>query len=206
MALETPIRKLPTVGGLVNPRVSSVRLPGTPTAETVYGTNRPGGTPAAPRAPAAPTFKWAPGQLDAQGENEMAAARYSLQNATGMTQPGQKVGDGAYDIALQRALHQTAAQRIMAQQQATQGERRVDSNAAARGIYNSGIRLGNRGEINAALTQQMAQYAGNDTNAQQDYERQMAAAVASFLQAKRVSETNASTRAWNAWLARYGGN
>lgn len=160
-----------------------------------------------PDAPAAPqTFKWTPGQLDAQGENEMADARQALQSATGMTAPGQKVGQGVYDVNLQRALHQTAAQRVMAQQAANQGEQRADSNAAARGIYRSGIRLANRGEVNAQLMRQMADYGAADANANQDYERFMGEAISRFIRSKNVTETNASTRAWNAWLARYGGN
>lgn len=93
-----------------------------------------------------PQQKWTPGGLDEQGEREDAELRQS------------------YEIDRPALLRQFADQRAdlnaqlpQIQQARDTGYRAADSNAAARGMFNSGIRTQNRTEIGTEADRQTKQ-------------------------------------------------
>lgn len=148
----------------------------------------------APAAPTRPAFNWQFGSLDKTGENDVADLTANYTKAR-----------GDYDAELKQALNETAAQRIRAQQQADQGFLNADNNAAARGMFFSGIRDKNRGQVSANLVDQRSAADARSVAAQNAWDRAMKQLEAMTATGRNRAADNSAQRAWQAYLEQHGG-
>lgn len=185
-----------------------------------HGSPVPGSPQAAAAAPAAPAtppppVSFDPSVLDAQGEIDMQGLRNSLLTNLGMTanwNPNSKtwdttqVGNGALQNQLNDQLRQYALQELMAKQDQTEGNYHADSNAASRGMFNSGIRNLNRNKVLANLTNAMSAINAGRGSANTNFQLALADALRQFGTGAQQASTNSYTRRFPAYLAQaFGG-
>lgn len=149
---------------------------------------------AGPVAQAKPQFQWDYGALDDVGQRTIADAVLARdQNKARINE--------SYDLTMRN----NAAQRLLAQQAQDEGNVSVDRNAAARGIFNSGIKQFNRGKVAASFMRAAQQIGLADTAAEIARSRGYADADAAYRSVDGDARASSAARAWQKYLELYGG-
>lgn len=150
-----------------------------------------------------------PDALDAQGHNDLAALREQLLLQTGQqatwnpaTKQWEKaqVGNGELQNNLNRTLRELAMMEAQNRLNAEQGNLGVDSNAASRGLFNSGIRDLGRAKVMGQLTQALSGLDASRGDATTNFDLALKRAIQAFVMGSNAANINSGRRRWPTFL------
>lgn len=176
-----------------------------------YATSRglptPWITPVAPTTPTnvggPPDFSKMP--LDPQGVTDQSNAKQQYQGLTGKDPlTGAQTGVGSLQDTLTGNLAEIAGQRMQGELGWKDADRRVGSNTAGRGMFNSGMRRfgWNRNLTNWRMLSDLLDTRA--TRANNDFTRGMGAAESGWQMGNQTAQTGSADRQMNNWYATRG--